>query len=139
MATRKKDGATISGEIHVGNISNAGAFAIGHQSTVTSGGPSADAIAKAFAPLMEKVEAMPAGATKEDAKEAAEKLVKEARQGEAADESRVRKWLNFLAETSSDAWEVAIATMIHPVAGVSTIFQKIAQKAKEEQAAKNKP
>jgi hypothetical protein len=41
-----------------------------------------------------------------------------------------------LAETSSDAWEVAITTLSNPVAGIGKVFQLIAQKAKAEREKK---
>jgi hypothetical protein len=46
----------------------------------------------------------------------------------------VRRWFEFLAETSADAWEVAVNTFISPVAGVGTVFKKIAERAKAEKA-----
>ena len=96
-----------------------------------------DEIAQAFAAIVEKVNAMPEGAGKEDAKEAAMKLEAEARKGEEADEGRARRWFDFLAETSADAWEVAVTTFANPIAGVGKAFQKIAEKAKEDKKAKS--
>jgi hypothetical protein len=62
---------------------------------VTEGGASADAIAQAFKPIVEKISALPAGAAREDAQDAAKKLEAEARKGEQADESRVQRWSSF--------------------------------------------
>jgi hypothetical protein len=73
---------------------------------------------------------MPDGVEKEEAQETLTKLEAEAKKGENADENRVRRWMNFLAETAPDVWEVAVATFIHPIAGVSLVFKKIAERAK---------
>jgi len=104
--------------------------------TISDAGASTDEIARAFAPVEEKVKAMPAGPPRDDAGAAVEKLKAEAGKGDQAEESTVRRWLNFLAEAAPDAWEVAINTMINPIAGVSTVFKKIAERAKAEKAAR---
>jgi hypothetical protein len=44
--------------------------------------------------------------------------------------------MNFLADTAPDAWEVAVEMFTNPIKGVGTVFKKIADKAKSEQAAK---
>jgi len=102
---------------------------------ISSAGASADEIARAFAAIEAKVQALPAGPAKDDAGTAVQKLKDEAGKGEQAQESTVRRWLNFLAEAAPDAWEVAINTFINPVAGISTVFKKIAERAKAEKAA----
>ena len=71
-------------------------------------------------------------ANKRVAESAIETLEAEARKGEQADESTVRKWMNFLAETAPDAWDVAIDFFINPIRGVGTVFKKIAERAKLE-------
>lgn len=59
-----------SSSINVGNITNATGVAVGHgaQATVTQIGASKDEIAKAFAPILEKVNALPDGPDKGMAK-----------------------------------------------------------------------
>jgi hypothetical protein len=128
-----------SSSISVGNISNATGIAIGHgaQANVTQIGASKDEIANAFAPILEKVNALPDGPDKGVAQSAVKALEVEARKGEQADEKTVTKWLGFLAETAADAWDVAITTLANPILGVGKVFQLIAAKAKEEKAKKN--
>jgi len=60
-------------------------------------------MARAIAALSRVVNAMPEGPDKRAAQGAVEGLKVEASPGPAADEKKVRKWLNFLAETSADA------------------------------------
>jgi hypothetical protein len=124
--------------IRVGNITNATGIAIGDgaRAMVTAASPpltgGAEEIAQAFTRIMQAVRAMPAGAEKDEATDAVKKLEAEARKGDQANAGAVRRWLNFLAETSAAAWEVALSTFTHPVAGLSTVFRKVAERAKEE-------
>jgi hypothetical protein len=121
-------------EIHVGDISNATGVAIGrgaqaqvHQQT----GMSADEIVKIFSLLQQHVDKMPPGDEKDETKDALNKLQKEAQKGNAADESRVQKYIKFLGDTAPDIWEVAVDTFLNPVKGLSTVFRKVAERARE--------
>jgi hypothetical protein len=127
-----------SGSITVGDITNATGVAVGHgaQATVTQISASKDEIVKAFAPIMEKVNALPDGPDKGVAQSAVKTLEAEARKGDQADEKTVAKWFNFLAETAPDAWDVAITTLVNPILGVGKVFQLIAAKAGEEKLKK---
>jgi hypothetical protein len=121
--------------ISVGNISNSDGIVIGHgaQAHITqSAGATPDEISRAFAEILRAVHAIPKQKDREEAVEFTEKLEAEARLGEQAEEHKVQRWLKFLAEISQDAWEVAVDTFIHPIKGVSTVFQKVAQRAREE-------
>jgi len=40
----------------------------------------------------------------------------------------------FLAEISTDVWQVAVQTLANPIAGISLVVQKIAQRAKDDRA-----
>ena len=75
---------------------------------------------------------MPDGGNKQDAKDTVAKLEAEAKKGDKADEQRVTRLFLFLAETGRDAIEVAVNTFINPILGISTVFQKVAQKSKEK-------
>lgn len=123
------------GDFKVGDITGDG-HAIGHgaSSSVIKNGPqpSRDEIGKAFAEIKEKVNALPDGYDKEDAKEAVDKLEAEAGKGDQANEGRIRRGFRTLAETAPDAFEVAIAIFIHPIAGLGIAFEKIAERAKAE-------
>jgi len=135
---RSRTPRTASSSITVGDINKATGVAIGHgaQATVTQTGSAGDEIAKAFAPILQKVEAMPEGPGKDDAKDAVNKLEAEARKGKQADEGRVRRLLTFLVEASPDVWDVAISTLVNPITGVGTVFKKIAERVKAERVAK---
>lgn len=95
-------------------------------------GLNVDEVERIFTLIRRQVDLLPQGTDKQDAEEAVTKIESEAKKGEEAQENVVRRWLNFLLETAPDAWEVAIDTFLHPVKGLSTIFQKIAERAKVE-------
>jgi hypothetical protein len=40
--------------------------------------------------------------------------------------------MSFLAETASDAFDVAVATFTNPITGLSMVFKKVAERAKSE-------
>lgn len=120
-------------EINIGDISGGIGIAVGRgaQANVNqTTGAAVDEIAKAFKALQQQVNAMSDGADRNVAESAVEALEAEARKGEAASESQVHRWINFLAETAPDAWEVAIDVFINPIKGVGTVFRKIAEKAR---------
>ena len=79
---------------------------------------------------------MPDGPDKSVAENTIKTLEAEARKGEQASESKVQKWMYFLAETAPDAWEVAVDMFTNPIKGVGTVFKKIADKAKAEPGSK---
>ena len=123
------------GGIKVGDIKGSTGIAIGHGAQVqvnqTTGWSSADA-ARVFALLTQKVNALPEGTKKEKAQEAVKKLETEAPKGDKADEGRVRHSLEFLIGVLPDAWDVAVNTVINPLAGINTVFKKIAERVKAE-------
>ncbi len=122
-------------DITVGDISQSTGIAIGRgaQAAVTStAGATPEEIARAFAILRAKVDALPAGPDKQAAESAVNGLQAEAAKGDQASESNVDKWFRFLAQTAPDAFEVAVATFANPIAGLGLAFKKIAERAKEK-------
>lgn len=127
----------IDQSIKVGDIKDAVGVAIGHgaQANVTQTvGATPDEITRAFAIILQAANALPEESKKKNATLAVQNLEFEAHRGEQADESQVRRWFAFLAETSVDVWEVAVKTLSNPIAGISLVVQKIAQRAKDEKA-----
>jgi len=123
------------GDTNVGDIIGSTGVAVGPGASVQVGAP-ADEIGRAFAAIMEKVNAVEDKEARQEAAEALQKLEVEARKGEGADEARARRWFSFLAEAAPDAWEVAVNTFLNPIAGVATVFKKIAERAKAEREKK---
>ncbi|MBN1887771.1 MAG: CHAT domain-containing protein [Thermoflexales bacterium] len=121
---------TVSGDLVGGSkITNVGGDYVGRDKITTTSGMTGDDLAKVFATLTQKVNAMPDGPDKDIAKSAVQGLEAEAKKGEAASEGQVSRWLTFLAQTAPDAWQVAVETFKNPIQGLGLAFQKIAQKA----------
>lgn len=111
-------GAVVKGNVDTGG----GAFAGRDQITIQT----------AFDELRAKAAAITDEDTREDLESTLDKLEREAGKGDAANENRIKGYFNFLAEMAPDIWEMVVKTFINPIAGVSTMFQKVAQRAKEE-------
>ena len=128
-----------SEKITIGDISGGTGIAIGTKAkAIVNQYPreNLDQIAVAFSALAQAVSKLPEGADKIVAENAVQTLEDEARKGNGADEGKIQKWLDFLAETAPDAWEVAINTFTNPILGIGTAFKKIAEKAKAKRGEK---
>jgi hypothetical protein len=140
MAKRQRKNTSSHGSdnITIGNISGGTGFAIGTKAkaVVTQNtDKNLDQIGKAFEAILQVVQAMPEGTEKNVAENAVQALQEEAHKGDRADEGKIQKWVKFLSETAPDAWEVAVNTFANPISGISTVFKKIADKAKAEREA----
>jgi hypothetical protein len=125
----------IDNSTKVGDINNSTGVAIGHDmqvNTIQSTHVDLDHIATAFALILQKVNEMPNGPGKIMAQTAVQELKEEATKGAQVEEKNVSEWFKSLAQIAPDIWEVAIDTFINPIKGLSTVFQKIAKRAKEE-------
>lgn len=89
-------------------------------------------VTEAFTKIMEAVNKISNQDDRQKTIKIVEKLEAEAQLGETASEKQVGRWLTFLGEISEDAWEVAVDSFINPVKGLSTVFQKIAKRARAE-------
>jgi len=58
------------------------------------------------------------------------KIEAEAAKGEAADPSKLERWLKTLAKMAPDIVEVMAASLAGPVAGFAIVFKKIVERAK---------
>jgi hypothetical protein len=54
----------------------------------------------------------------------------EAAKGEAADQSRLERWMKTLAKMAPDIVEVMTASLAGPAAGFTVVFKKIVERAK---------
>jgi hypothetical protein len=117
--------------ITVGDISGSTGIGIGKNVNMqVTHGVSPEEIAKAFAPLLQAVQAKAESTEKAEAQNALDELKKEAAKGEGADEDKVQKWIDFLGDMAPDIWEVAVKTFKNPINGFSTIFKKVAERAR---------
>lgn len=62
------------------------------------------------------------------------KIEAEAAKGEAADRSKLERWLKTLAKMAPDIVEVMAASLAGPVTGFAVVFKKIVERAKATSA-----
>jgi hypothetical protein len=124
-------------KITVGDISGSTGIAIGRgaQASVTQG-LGGDEIAKLFDAVYQQIEARPEDpdVDKKELTETVQKIQGEVAKGEEANPNRVERWLKTLAIMADDIFEVTVACLSNPVAGVATVIRKVTEKAKEETA-----
>jgi phage tail sheath gpL-like len=113
-----------------GSVSGSNVVAGNNNRLTIKHGASADEIAKAFSTLFKAVEAKPEGPKKMMAQTAVQGLETESAKGEKAEEGKVQEWFEVLAGMAPDIWEVAVDTFTNPIKGLSTVFKKVAEKAK---------
>jgi hypothetical protein len=122
-------------KITVGDISGSSGIAIGRgaQASVTQG-LSSDEIAQLFAAVYQQIEARPEDpdVDKEELIETVQKIQGEVAKREEANPNRVERWLKTLAIMADDIFEVTVACLTSPAAGIATVVHKVAEKAKEE-------
>jgi len=123
-------------KIAVGDVSGSTGVAIGRgaQATVTREGLSSDEIANLFATVYQRIKARPEDpdVDKEELTETVQKIQEEAARGKAANPSKIERWLKTLALMASDIFDVTVACLTNPVAGIATVICKVAEKAREE-------
>ncbi len=71
---------------------------------------------------------------KGDLKTQVDKIQNEAAKGKQADPGRLEKLINTLSVMAPDIFEVAVATLANPLAGIGLVVKKIGDKAKLSQA-----
>lgn len=124
------------GGVHIGGgVNTGGGDFVGRDKIVYGNeirGERAQELTAAFAKLQKALDDKPNTPEKMIASQAVKGLEEEAKKGSQASEENTQKWLQFLMTTLPDVGQVALDTFIHPIKGLSTAFQKIAQKAKEE-------
>ena len=133
VGTSIGDGQQIGGQrITMGDVRGSN-IVVGNNNRISvTHGASAEEIAKAFSTLLQAVQAKPDGPEKTMAQTAVEGLQEEAAKGGQVDESKVQQWFTFLMEMAPDIRDVAIDTFTNPIKGLSTVFQKVAERAKAE-------
>jgi hypothetical protein len=65
---------------------------------------------------------------KTELRELIERIEQEVVKGEAANPSKVERWLQVLAATADDIFQPTVATLLHPFTGVAQTIQSVAKK-----------
>ncbi len=106
---------------------------IGRDKITTTQTPAAgaDSLEQQFARIVELIDRRPADPNldKEEVRAIVERILQEVRKGEAANPTKVARWLDFLAGMADDVFQVTVAALAHPVAGVAKAIQVVARRA----------
>jgi stalled ribosome rescue protein Dom34 len=125
-----------SGDITVGNISGSKGIAIGHgaQAMVNERANSDDPFAQRFAEVYQKIVDRPAdeNVDKDEITSEVQQIETEAKKGDDANKTKLRRWFRNLAEMAPDIFDVTVAALTGPHAAFATVAQKVAAKAKQE-------
>lgn len=138
VGTSVGDGQQIGGSrqyghsISVGDVKGSNIVVGNHNRVSVTHGASAEEIAQAFSTLLQAVQAKAESPEKVMAQTAVQGLEAEASKGEEAQEGNVQKWFEILGNMAPDIWEVAVDTFTNPVKGLSTVFKKVAERARAE-------
>ena len=128
--------------IHInGNVSGSQVIGAGGDVLIEGGFQASSVgsdLSEAFKEIYQKIEARPAdpNVEKSEIAENVRKIEAEVQKGEEGNVSLFEMRLKMLAAMAPDIAEVVAATITSPIAGISVVFQKIAQKAKAEMVAK---
>jgi hypothetical protein len=113
-------------------------------STGTAIGPDAQAslrqglsgaeIAALFSGIYRQIQARPPDpeVDKAEIAETVRRIEEEVKKGEDAAPGKVERWLKTLALMAKDIFDVTVACLAHPVAGIAEVVRKVAAKARAE-------
>ncbi len=144
MSERDRDDQE-DGSVHIGGQSvNIGGDVVGRDKiTTTYGGLGSSDVAALLAQWQAQMNAQVAAqpnlspAEKQDVQEQVAKIKAEASRGKQADTGRLEKLINTLGVMAPDIFEVALATLANPLAGLGLVAKKIGDKAKLESKAQS--
>lgn len=125
-------GVSITGEsVHIGGD------VVGHDKNVTDHGLSGSDlkwITENFLEIKSAIDDRPRdqAVDKSELKNVVEQIEQEVGKGASAHPAKVERWLRYLGAMADDIFEVTVATLVNPVAGVGKAVKLIAQKVREE-------
>ncbi len=128
-----------SGGVNIdGSSVSVGGDLVGRDKITYADAGAAEALAQWRAEMNARIEADAhlSSDEKKDVRAQVAKIEQEAAKGPHADAGRLEKLINTLAVMGPDIFEVAIATLINPLAGIGLTLKKISDKAKLEWAIK---
>jgi septum formation inhibitor MinC len=135
VASKKKIEKSSGDVISIQNVGSGAAVAAGRgaKASVISN-KSLSSIVEWMAQINKKINSLPdiSQAEKEDIKQQVEKIGDEAQKGSKAEVGRLEKLINTLNVMAPDIFDVVIATLANPLAGIGLVIKKIGDKAKLE-------
>jgi len=132
----------VHGDVTTVSDVGAGAAVAAGRGAAASVAPASDlaaALAQWRAQMEVEIDAQPnlSADDKKDLKEQVAKIQTEAAKGEQVDSGRLEKLVNTLSVMGPDIFEVAVATLANPLAGIGLVLKKIGDKAKLEREARS--
>ena len=115
--------------VYVGGNLNIGGHLVGRDKIVIVGG---DEATKLFADVYQRIKARPTDpdVDKGELTETVRKIEQEVALGEQANADKVEQWLRTLAPMAPDIFEVIVACLTSPAAGIAAVVRKVAEKAR---------
>ena len=123
-------------QITMGDVSGTGiAIGRGAQAHVQQGLSGAE-LAAIFRAVNAQIDRRPEdpNVDKDELRDTAQNLKDEVAKGEAANATKVERWLKGLLDLAPDVAEVALTALANPVAGAATAISKLAQRLKAARA-----
>lgn len=138
MGKKRRSGNQSGGVNIEGSDVWVGGDITGRDKITTTGVSGAELVelSKAFSSIRGQIERRPAdpNVDKGELKDLVERIEQEVKKGEQANPKKVERWLAFLADMADDIFQVTVAALSHPVAGVAKAIQLIAQQARKKYA-----
>ena len=132
----RKHGDQVRGDkISVGNISDSQGVAIGRGAQVKiQSGIEAHELSEIFSVIYQKIESRPLDplVEKEEITDRVKRIENEVAAGEKAEPAKIERWLRNLAAMAPDIFDVTVAAITGPAAGIYMAIRKIAQRVREE-------
>ncbi|MBN1137950.1 MAG: caspase family protein [Anaerolineae bacterium] len=129
-------------KIQARDIAGSSGVALGRGARLTATqGVNADELARLFKIVYERIEARPddPDVDKEELIDTARQIEQEVNKGESANANKVERWLGELLGMADDIFDVVVACLSGPAAGVAAVIRKVVARAKAEREAKQKP
>lgn len=126
--------------IKIQNVGAGAAVAAGRGATASiTSNESVTAIVEWVHKTNKEIDSLPdiSQAEKEDLKQQIEKIGDETKKDLKADVNRLEKLINTIAVMSPDIFDIVIATLANPLAGIGLVIQKVGNKANLERANSN--
>jgi len=117
-----------------GGVEVSGGDFVGRDKIITTAGVDADELIRLFEVIYKQIEERPEDEDvgKDELVQAVKNIEGEVNKGEDANPNKVGRWLSSLAGMADDIFEVVVASLTNPAAGIATVIRKVAEKAKEE-------
>lgn len=133
--TRKVDPPQVEGVIKANNRSNRRTTAAGSRTKAGISQPKMTSQLRKWRKDMEewidsRQDLLPS--TKTDLKANVAKVADEVSKGKQADSGRLERFLNVILSIAPDIFDVAIATLANPLAGLGLVAKKIGERARVE-------